>query len=420
VRLTNLFSKTSKTSPSDETSRNAKLLIRAGYIHKEMAGVYDYLPLGKMVIDKIANIIRDEMNTIGGQEISMSVLQNKELWGKTGRWDDKVVDNWFKSRVVNGSEVGLGWSHEEPITNMLTNHVQSYKDLPLYVYQIRVKFRNELRAKSGLMRGREFLMKDMYSFCRSKEEHEKFYETATQAYLKVYKRLGIGDITYKTFASGGMFAKYSHEFQTLSEVGEDTIYIDKAKKLGINKEVYSDDVLSHLGVVKDHLVKERAVEVGNIFTLGTRYSDALGLHYTDKDGASREILMGCYGIGISRLMGLLAEHFADDKGLVWPINIAPAIIIIARLGEENETTKLADELYDHLTKMRISVIYDDRDVRAGQKLADSELLGIPYTVVVSDKTVKSKKFEVRNRQKADPKNMSKDELIKMVASLTTT
>ncbi|HUD05615.1 MAG TPA: aminoacyl--tRNA ligase-related protein [Candidatus Saccharimonadales bacterium] len=419
MRLTNLFSKTSKTSPSDETSRNARLLIQAGYIHKEMAGVYDYLPLGKIVIDKIANIVREEMNAIGGQEIGMSALQGKELWEKSGRWDDKVVDAWFKSKLANGSEVGLGWSHEEPITNMLISYIQSYKDLPVYVYQIQTKFRNELRAKSGLMRGRELLMKDMYSFSKDKDEHEKFYETATNAYLKVYKRLGVGDITYKTFASGGIFTKYSHEFQTLSEVGEDTIYVDKAKKLGINKEVFNDEVLAHLGVNKEHLKKERAVEVGNIFTLGSRYSDALGLRYTDKDGASRQILMGCYGIGISRLMGLLAEHFADDKGLVWPINIAPAIIIIARLGEENETTKLADEMYNHLTMMGVSVIYDDRDVRAGQKLTDSELLGIPYTVVVSEKTVKNKKFEVRNRKNSDTKNMSKDELLKMVASLTT-
>lgn len=419
MRLSQLFTKTSKTVTSDEPSRNAQLLIQAGFIHKEVAGVYDYLPLGKKVLDNIASIVREEMNVIGGQEIQMSVLQNMELWVKTGRWDDKVVDDWFKTKLVNGSELGLGFTHEEPTTNMLRRFVKSYKDLPLSLYQIQVKFRNEMRSKSGLMRGREFLMKDMYSFSRTLEEHEKFYELVNSAYLKVYKRLGIGDITYVTFASGGIFAKFSHEFQAVSDVGEDTIYVDRTKKLGINEEVYNDEVLDHLGLNKDHLTKERSVEVGNIFSLGTKYSDALGLNFTDNNGNEQPVIMGCYGMGISRLMGLLAEHYADEHGLVWPINIAPAIVYIARLGEDNEVVKTADELYALLQNEGISVIYDDREVRAGEKLADSELMGIPYRIVISEKNLKSMHFEIQKRTESASKLMTKAEILKMLGSLKT-
>jgi prolyl-tRNA synthetase len=417
VRLTQLFTRTTKTVPADETARNAKLLIQAGYVHKEMAGVYDYLPLGKKVVDNIANIIREEMNSIGAQEIQMSVLQNMELWQKTGRWDDKVVDDWFKSKLANGSEIGLGLTHEEPITNMLRRFVNSYKDLPLYVYQIQAKFRNELRAKSGLMRGRELLMKDMYSYSRSVAEHEEFYEKTIAAYHRVYQRLGIGEITYMTFASGGIFTKFSHEFQTLSHVGEDTIYTSKAKKMAINKEVYNDEVLKHLGIDEKELKEERAVEVGNIFSLGSRYADALGLHFTDQNGQEMPIIMGCYGIGISRLVGLLAEHFADGKGLVWPINIAPAQVYIARLGDSPKVIKQADDLYDSLQKASLTVIYDDRDVHSGEKLNDADLLGIPYRVVVSEKTVVSGKLEIKKRDQSELSHMDKTALLKMLSRL---
>jgi prolyl-tRNA synthetase len=415
VKLSQLFTKTSKTVPADETADNAKLLIRAGYVHKEMAGVYDYLPLGKKVVDNITSIIREEMDALGAQEIQMSVLQNMELWQKTGRWDDKIVDDWFKTRLVNGSEIGLGLTHEEPITNMLRRFVSSYKDLPLYVYQIQTKFRNELRAKSGLLRGRELLMKDMYSYSRSVAEHEQFYEKAIKAYEKVYQRLGIGDITYMTFASGGIFTKFSHEFQTLSHVGEDTIYVSESKKLAINKEVYNDEVLSHLGVEKKHLKEERAVEVGNIFSLGSRYADALGLHFTDKDGREMPVIMGCYGIGISRLVGLLAEHFADEKGLVWPVNIAPALVYIVRLGSGEKIVQQADALYELLIKNKISAIYDDRDVQSGEKLNNADLLGIPYRVVVSEKTTLTDKVEVKARSQSEVSLMTEEALLKLLS-----
>lgn len=414
MRRSQLFIRTRKEAPADEESKNAQLLIRAGYIHKEMAGVYSYTPLGRRVIDNISGIVREEMNAIGGQEILMSTLQNKELWELTDRWDDKKVDNWFKTRLVNGTEVGVGLSHEEPIVNMLKSYVNSYKDLPLSVYQIQTKFRNELRAKSGLLRGREFLMKDMYSFSRTQKEHEDFYQNAAiDAYHKVYKRLGLGDITYTTVASGGYFTdKFSHEFQTLSHIGEDTIYLDKKKKLAVNKEVFSDETLAKLGLKKEELVEEKAVEVGNIFPLESKYSDALDLYYTDEKGNRKSIIMGCYGIGISRLMGLLAEHFADDKGLVWPREAAPFQVYLARIGNDKKITAAADELYELLTTSGAGVLYDDRDVRPGEMFADADLLGVPLRLVVSGKTIEAGGYELKLRTSENTKIIDKKSVLK--------
>lgn len=398
MRRSHLFIKTRKQAPADEEALNAQLLIRAGYIHKEMAGVYSYLPLGKRVLDRVAQIVREEMNFVGGQELLMSTLQNKELWEKTDRWDDKKVDNWFKTKLASGTEAGLGFTHEESIINAFKSFINSYKDLPVYVYQIQSKFRNELRSKSGLMRGREFLMKDLYSFSRTQAEHDEFYDkTVTEAYFRVYERLGFGDITYKTVASGGVFSKFSHEFQTLSKVGEDTIYVNKDKKIAINKEVYDDEILTDLGVSKDELVEEKAVEVGNIFPLGSKYSDALGLRYVNEEGAETSIIMGSYGIGVSRLVGLIAEHFADDKGLVWPTNVAPFDVYLCRLGDDEAVAKAADEVYERLTRAGIEVLYDDRGERPGEQFADADLLGIPWRLVVSEKSISAGGFEIKSR-----------------------
>lgn len=416
MKRSNLFIKTRKEIPADETSKNAQLLIRAGYIHKEMAGVYSYLPLGKIVSDKITQIVREEMDAIGGQEILMSTLQNKELWELTDRWDDKKVDNWFKTKLVSGTEVGIGWSHEEPIANMLKNFVNSYKDLPLYVYQFQTKFRNELRAKSGLLRGREFFMKDLYSFSRSEEEHNSFYEKAIEAYFKVYQRVGLGDITYKTYASGGYFSGgFSHEFQTISNIGEDTVYLDKNKKIAVNKEIYSDETLAKIGLNKVDLVEKRAVEVGNIFTLADRYSEPLGLFFTDEKGISKPVFMGSYGLGISRLMGLLAEHFADDKGLAWPANIAPFKVYLICLGEETEVIQAAKDVYKQLTSAGVGVLYDDRGVRAGEMFADADLIGLPHRLVVSKNSLQAGGFELKSRKQDDKLTLAKDLLIEKLA-----
>jgi prolyl-tRNA synthetase len=410
MRVSKLFTKTSKTAPGDEVAKNAQLLIRAGFINKEMAGVYDYLPLGKIVLNKIIDIIREEMDAIGGSELSLTALQQKDAWEASGRWDEQVMDVWFKTKLASGSELGLAPTHEEPLTKLMKSFISSYKDLPVYPYQFQIKFRNELRSKSGLMRGREFWMKDLYSFSRTQEEHDAFYEIISEAYNRVYSRLGLGDITYKTFASGGSFAKYSHEFQTLSPVGEDKIYVHKAKNLAINEEVYNDEVLADLGIARDELVEESAVEVGNIFTLGTKFSDALDLNYTDEDGTSKRVIMGSYGIGPSRVMGLIAEHFSDDKGLIWPENIAPAKVYLVRIGGE-EAIAHADALYEELTAKGIEVLYDDRDERPGAKFADAELMGIPYRVTVSDRLIGAGQYEFTPRTGGDTILLTRDELL---------
>lgn len=416
MRLSQLFTKTRKDAPADETARNAQLLIQAGFIHKEMAGVYAYLPLGKRVLDNIAQIVREEMNAIGGQEVWITTLQPKELFEKTDRWDDTKVDNWFKTKLANGTELGMGLTHEEPIVDVLSDYVSSYKDLPVYMYQIGTKFRNELRAKSGLMRGREFLMKDMYSFARNQKEHEELYEKAAGAYAKVYRRLGLGDITYRTFADGGYFTeRFSEEYQTLSDVGEDTIYIHEDKKIAVNKEVYTDENLAKIGLKKDELIEKRGVEVGNIFPLESKYTDALGVYYIDEAGKQQSIIAGCYGIGVSRLMGVIAEHFSDEKGLVWPQNIAPAVVYLARLGDSPEVVKEADALYEQLQSRGVSVLYDDRDVRPGQKFADADLMGIPYRVVISEKTLENTSYELKKRNENELKVVNKAELIKELA-----
>lgn len=409
MKQTELFTKTNKTVPADEAALNAKLLIQAGYIYKQMAGVYTFLPLGKRVLDKIVQIIREEINAIGGNELSMTALQPQEPWEASGRWSEEAMDVWFKTQLASGSTLGLAPTHEEPITQMMTRFISSYKDLPVFPYQFQTKFRNELRAKSGLMRGREFLMKDLYSFCRDRDEHEAFYDRVIGAYDKIYQRLGIGEITFKTFASGGSFSKYSHEFQTLSPVGEDVIYVNRQKRIAINQEVYNEQTLADLGLSAGDLEEAKAVEVGNIFTLGTRFSEAEKLYFTDESGERQLVFMGSYGIGPSRLMGLLAEHFADDKGLVWPENIAPFRVHLVAIDED--ALVAAEEVYGEMTRAEIEVLYDDRqDVRAGAKFADSDLMGIPYRVVMSKRLLAEDKFELVNRATGEIKILTKNEL----------
>lgn len=415
MRVSQLFTKTKKEAPADEVSKNAQLLIRAGFVHKEMAGVYVFMPLGLRVLENIKRIVREEMDKIGGQEVRMTVLQPKDIFEKTDRWDDNKVDNWFKTRLANGNELGMGLTHEEPIVDMLSNYVSSYKDLPILVYQIQTKFRNELRAQAGLLRGREFVMKDMYSFSKTQQQHEEIYEKVAAAYVCVYERLGIGDITYRTYADGGIFTpRFSDEFQMLSEVGEDTIYVDEDKKFAINKEVINDARLEALNVDKSRLREFRAIEVGNIFPLESKYTDALGVFYSDEEGNKQKIIAGCYGIGVSRLVGALAEHLSDEKGLVWPFNIAPFHVYLAPLGNDEAVVSAADALAKELESAGVTVLYDDRDVRPGEKFADADLLGIPYRVVVSQKTVAEGKVEVKARTSSDATLVTTEELKKLL------
>jgi prolyl-tRNA synthetase len=411
MKQSNLFTKTRREAPKDEVAKNAQLLIRAGFIYKEMAGVYSFLPLGLRTLNKVIRIIREEMDAIGGQELHLSALQQKETWEPTNQWDDKEVDVWFKTALKNGTELGLAVTHEAALTRLMKDFVSSYKSLPFAAYQFQTKFRNETRAKSGIMRTREFIMKDLYSFAKDESEHAVFYEKAKDAYVKVFNRLGIGEKTYVTFASGGMFSKFSHEFQTLTEAGEDTIFVHEGKKIAVNKEVLNDEVMKELGIEKKDLFERKAVEVGNIFSLGTRFSSALGLNYKDAEGNSKPVIMGSYGIGPARVMGTIAEICSDDKGLVWPENISPFNVhLIALFDKEGNVKKKADELYASMTSKGIEVLYDDRDTGAGEKFSDSDLIGIPQRIVVSAKTLAEDSVETKDRKTGEVKLVKMSEL----------
>lgn len=562
MRLSQLFTKTIKTVPANEVAKNAQLLIRAGFVYKVMAGVYAYTPLGLRVLENIKQIVREEMNVISGQELIMSSLQKKETWEETGRWDDEVVDVWFKSKLKDDTEVGFGWSHEEAIIEMVKQYLESYKDLPINVYQFQTKLRNELRAKSGIMRGREFVMKDMYSCSINAEQHDKFYNEAIRAYHRIFDRLGIGDDTYVTFASGGAFTQFSHEFQTVCDAGEDVIYRVPSTGESFNEEIAPAMALSFnnsdeaqlpiaevegKGIVgveplaeflkipvekttktmlyttdEDKLVaavvrggykinedKLRAVldthkltladeatvrrvtgaeigyagilnlasevqivvdescanrinfemganrtyyhavnvnwgrdlpepekyydiktarkgdlhpeskevyevlktaEVGNIFNFGTQKSQDTNFTFTNASGKKQYVHLGSYGLGITRVMGVIVEKFADDKGIVWPESIAPAKVYLVRIGGE-EAVKHADELYDELTARGTEVLYDDRDERTGIKFADAELMGIPYRITVSDRLIETNKYEWTSRKTGETKLLTRGQLL---------
>lgn len=408
MKVSNLFTKTSKTSPADEVSRNAQLLIRAGFVYKVMAGVYAYTPLGLRVLENIKQIVREEMNAVSGQEIIMSSLQRKETWEGTGRWSDEVVDVWFKSKLKDDTEVGFGWSHEEAIMEMMQQFVKSYKDLPTSVYQFQTKLRNELRAKSGIMRGREFVMKDMYSLHATQEDMDTYYEGVIEAYRRCYERFGLGDSTFVTFASGGAFTKFSHEFQTICDAGEDILYVNDEQTVAVNEEVL-DEAAAELGIDKSSLKPTKSAEVGNIFKFGTEKAEQMGVTFTDSDGTQKPIYLASYGIGITRVMGVIVEKFADERGIVWPEGVAPAKVYLVSIGSKG--SEVADALYEELTSKGIEVLYDDRDERPGAKFADGELMGIPYTLTVSDRLVDAGQYELKARSgNTEARLLTRDEL----------
>lgn len=415
MRQRELFTKTRKEAPKDEISKNAILLTRAGFIHKEMAGVYSFLPLGLGVIKNIKKIIAEEMEKLGSEEIIMSTLQSKEVWEKTDRWDDEKVDVWFKSTFKNGSEVGFGWSHEEPIMEMMKSHISSYHDLPVKVHQFQNKLRNEVRAKSGIMRCREFIMKDMYYFALTEEDNLTFYNMVTESYLNVFRRVGLGHVTFVTSASGGMFTdEFSHEFQTICESGEDNIYVHKDGKLALNEEIFNDKTLKKLKVEKSDFEMKKAAEVGNIFNFGTKKSEQLGLSVSNNNGEKKPIFLSSYGIGVTRLMGTVVEVLSDEKGIIWPREISPFDIHLLVLTEEAKN--FTDEIYQTLISHGIEVLYDDRDLRAGEKFADADLIGIPTRVVIGEKTLKSKMLEVKDRITGKSRELSIADLIKELKS----
>ncbi len=398
MKQSQFFIKTIKDVSKDEKSINAQLLIRGGFIYKEMAGVYTILPLGLKVLRKIENIIRNEMNKIEGQELYPTALQDKTSWEKTNRWDDKIVDNWFKTKLKNNVELGLASTHEEPLTALMIKHISSYKDLPIYSYEICSIFRNEMRAKSGILRAREYYWKALYSFSKDEQEHNRFYEKMKDVYKNIFKQVGLGGKTYLTFALGGSFSKYSHEFQTLCKAGEDIIYLDKQKNIAINKNVYTGKIIKELGLKKENLIEEKAIEVGNIFSLGYKFSKPLGLKYKDKNGQKKFVYMGSYGIGLTRLMGTIVETYNDNNGILWPKEVAPFQIHLILIGNNVKIKKMASKLYQDLLKKGVEILYDDREDKSpGEKFSEADLIGIPIRLVISERTLKQGCVEIKKR-----------------------
>lgn len=407
-----LFGKTRKEAPADEVAKNAKLLIRAGYIDKLQAGVYTYLPLGFRVLKKIETIIREEMNAAGGQELLMPSLHPKDNWQTTGRWD--TMDDLYKVTDSSGRENALGPTHEEIVVPLAKQFIASYKDLPLSVYQIQNKFRMELRAKSGILRGREFIMKDLYSFHRDEADLARYYEIMKGVYARVFERVGIGAVTHLTFASGGSFSKYSHEFQTVTPAGEDIIHVCTKCGVAINKEVIAEQRACPACGNGD-LREEKAIEVGNIFELKTKYSAPFELTYKDEEGKDQPVIMGCYGIGLGRLLGTVVEVLADEKGIIWPEAISPFQVHLIDLSGKNDAVRSeARVLYETLERAGVEVLFDDRDLRAGEKFADADLLGISLRAVVSEKSLSAGGVEIKLRDEAEGKIIAKEVFLGMV------
>lgn len=416
VYQSQLPSKCLKESPKEDVSINSKWLIRGGFINRLMAGAYSYLPLGMRVLHKVEDIVREEMNAIGSFEILMPALHPQQIWETTGRWD-KMADIIYKVTDGGDKTFGLGPTHEEIVTPLMGAFIQSYKDLPASVYQIQTKYRNEARPKSGLLRGREFRMKDMYSFHTNTADLDAYYERAIEAYHKIFQRCGIGDRTFLTYASGGVFSKYSHEFQAITPYGEDTIYLNTDKKIAVNKEII-DDVSGDLGISKDTTEAVRAIEVGNIFKLGTRFSDAFGLTATMPDSSRQSIQMGCYGIGTSRIVGTCVELCHDDNGIIWPTGISPFDVHIIVIGSDETVLNYAKELAAQLVNAGREVLIDDRSCSPGQKFAESDIIGIPYKIICSPKLQEKSKIEIKSRKTGEIVEASQAEALEVYTRLS--
>lgn len=415
MKYSQAFPKTSKQIPAGAESINQQLLTRAGYIHQEMAGVYTYLPLGIRVLNKISNIVREEMNKIGGQEMTMPVLHPGENWQKTGRFES--FDVLFKLKGASGADLVLGPTHEEIIYPLMSEYIRSYKDLPVAFYQIQTKFRNELRAKGGLLRGREFLMKDLYSFHTNNEDRDQYYEVVRKAYLRIFEIIGLPVI--ETRAGGGTFSEISEEFQTITPSGEDLVYICKGCGLAINKEIFDQEKCSACG---GEFKEEKAIEVANIFPLKESFAKTFDVTFVDQDSKEKLVSAGCYGLGISRVMGTLVEVFHDEKGIIWPQSVAPYLVYLIGLDlEDKEIGEKCEKVYKLLQAEDIEVLFDDRmGVSAGEKFADADLIGIPFRVVVSKKTLSAgsgqagDKLEVKKRNEKNTEFLSFEELLKKI------
>lgn len=396
-----------KQAPKDADTTNYRLLVQGAFVRQLMAGVYSYLPFGLRVLNKISNIVREEMNAIGGQEVLMPILHPAEIWKTTGGWDN--IDVLFKLKSRTERDYALGQSQEEVVTPLMKEFIRSYRNLPVSVYHIQWKYRDELRSKSGILRGREFLMKDLYSFHEDQEDFERFYDVAKKAYLKVFKRMGL--IAKATEASGGAFTeKLSYEFEVITDAGEANVLYCDACDFCVNVDdiqTYKEgDKCPHCG--QSTLSPAKAAEVGNVFDLGQKYSKNFELTFTDRNGKPQHPIMGCYGIGISRTMGVIVEKFNDGKGIVWPDEVAPFRVSLLSFGEAGER---ASDIYESLTKARVEVLWDDRDVSAGVKFADADLIGNPWRLVVSDKSLSMGGVELKRRDEEKTEIIPLDKIV---------
>lgn len=420
MRQSHLFTKTSKNAPHDADSVNAKLLSQGGFVHQEMAGVYSWLPLGLRVLRKVETIIRQELDAIGAQEILMSALQPKENWDTTGRWDS--VDVLFKVPSQTGKIYGLGPTHEEIVTPLVKAFLSSYKELPVAVYQIQSKFRDELRAKSGVLRGREFGMKDLYSFHKDTADLETYYRKVLETYLTIFTRCGLQAKVVE--ASGGSFTKkFSHEFQVLTPAGEDKILTSENGSFAQNAEIASLKEGDKNPENGETLEIKTGVEVGNIFDLGTKFSDAFDVAFTDENGERKTVVMGCYGIGTTRLVGTIVEASHDEKGMIWPISVAPYHVHLVSLHSKDEAVlariqSVAKETYDQLWAAGVEVLWDDREgVSPGAKFADADLIGLPLRLVVSEKTLKEDAVEWKARNEKEMQMVKIEDVVEKASGL---
>jgi prolyl-tRNA synthetase len=412
MRQSQLFTKTLKSIPKEE-SKSAQLLVRGGFIDKLMAGVYSFLPLGFLVLKKIEKIIREEMLKIGAQEVLLPALHPKEIWEKTDRWKYAEM---FKLKDRSGKEFSLGWTHEEIIAYVLSKFIHSSKDLPLAVFQIQDKFRDELRAKAGLLRTKEFIMKDLYSFHENEEDLDRYYNLVKEAYFRIFERCGIKEKTYLVLASGGAFSEYSHEFQTITESGEDIVYLCQSCQIGVNEEIISKEKYQCPQCKQKLSKKIKTIEVGNIFKLGDRFTKPFDLKIKDSQGKEKFIIEGCYGIGLGRLMGAIVEVYNDEKGILWPEEVAPFLVYLIPIEISNKkVNETAEKIYRMLKNKNIEVLYDDRKEKSiGEKFFDADLIGVPFRIVISEKTLKKSCVEIKKRNEEKKKLVKIEELLKFL------
>lgn len=416
MKQSQLLNATLKEAPQDEVSVNAKLLTRGGFVAKLTAGVYTYLPLGLRVLQKISGLVREEMQTLGAQELLLPALHPKEVWQRTDRWSNPGREVMFQLQGRGEREYGLGWTHEEVITPLLKPFLRSYRELPLALYQIQTKFRDEPRAKSGLLRGREFIMKDLYSFHATTEDLDQYYEQVKSSYNRIFKRLELSALCAE--ASGGAFSPLSHEFQVPTPAGEDIILQCPQKDYVVNREIAKVQQGENCPYCGTPIEARRAIEVGNIFRLGTRFAQSFNLTYKDQAGAEQLAVMGCYGLGITRLLGALVEVHHDERGIIWPAAAAPFTVHLLALQDLPAVRKSAEQLYQDLQKIGVAVLYDERtDVSAGEKFAEADLLGCPLRLIVSEKTLAQAGVETKLRAQEQTKLMTFTEVVHYASSL---